>query len=115
MKIVDRKTFLALPSDTVYSKYAPCLFGELCIKGDTWDNDFTYQNIVGSIECNSDSEFFDLLAMASENQAVDLKMDFDCMERDALYDADQLFAVWDDADVAALIERLKMCVYKKEG
>lgn len=35
MRIVDRKTFLAMPIGTVFSKYEPCVFGNLCIKGET--------------------------------------------------------------------------------
>lgn len=107
MKIVDRKTFLALEGEVLYSKYQPCVFGELTIKGgNVGENDFCYQSIEDAIESMGDSDYFNQLSLAlSEGQS--LSMDFHCMGRDGLYDADQLFAVWEPKDVDLLIERLQ--------
>ena len=38
MKIINRKQFLALPKDTLFSKFQPNVFGVLSIKGDTLYN-----------------------------------------------------------------------------
>lgn len=46
MRIVDRETFLGMPSGTLYAKYEPCVFGPLEIKCDTCGNDFVSQQIV---------------------------------------------------------------------
>lgn len=106
MKIVDRKTFLAMPPDTLYSKYEPCFFGDLEIKGYTaGTNDFVTQQIVDAVRCNDSNEFFDILLDAQKTGAS-FAMDFDCASRDGLFDDAELFAVWEQADVIALIRRL---------
>jgi hypothetical protein len=37
-------------------------------------------------------------------------MDFEYEGRDGLFEEGQLFAVWEKADVASLIERLRRCL-----
>jgi hypothetical protein len=113
VKIVNRTAFLAMPAETVYSKYAPCFFGPLCIKGNTIGaNDFGEQQIADAIRCSGSDEFFDLLDKA-EKEGASLTMDFDCQGRDGLFDAAQLFAVWEPQDVAVLIARLTLTVGDK--
>lgn len=106
MKIVDRKTFLAMPAGTLFSKYEPCVFGALEIKGDTLENcgDFGVQQIADAIECY-DSGDFGLKCTMMEN-GISVGLDLDCQGRDGLFDENQLFAVWEPKDVEALIERL---------
>ena len=109
MKIVNRKTFLSLPADTLFSKFDPCVFGDLCIKGNSiGDTDFVYQSITDAIACNDSGEFVDKLLVAQAS-GESVGMDFDCQGRDGMFDAEQLFAVWEPADVAALIARLGRC------
>jgi hypothetical protein len=54
MKIVNKKTFLTLPANTLFHKYSPDIFGQLQIKTcnptDTWTNDFIYSTLYGDIE-----------------------------------------------------------------
>jgi hypothetical protein len=115
MRIVNRTTFLAMPAGTVYAKYEPCCFGELSIKvGNAGSNDFVLQGIVGAIKHDSSEEFLDLLEAAGKDSSISLEMDFDYTERDGLYDADQLFAVWEQEDVKKLIVRLYRCVTQQE-
>lgn len=111
MKIVDRQTFLALPANTLYSKYEPCIFSDIQIKGNTCTsgNDFYYQDIASAIENESSEDFWDTLKLALENK-VSLTMDFEYEGRDCLYDAKQLFAVWEKQDVVKLINRLQECL-----
>ncbi len=106
MKIVDRVTFLALPADTLFSKYTPCSMDELMIKGDslTYD-DFLCQQIADAIKHNAYG--FSATLVDSRHNGTSISMDFDCQSRDGCFDADQLFAVWERADVAALIARLQ--------
>jgi hypothetical protein len=107
VRIVDRATFLALPSGTLFSKFSPHIFGELSIKGATQSGiDFWYQDLAGAIESTDTGDWADRLEAAVERGAV-LRMDFDCMGRDGLFDADQLFAVWDARDTRMLIDRLE--------
>lgn len=110
MKIVDRKTFLELPADTLYSKYEPCWFGDIEIKGETTGlNDFVTQSIADAVRCNDSGEFSDIL-LAAQKTGESFSLDFDCAGRDGFYDDDQLFAIWEREDVIALIERLTLLV-----
>ena len=109
MRIVNRATFLALPENTVFSKYKPCVFDEIAVKGETMGNDFVTQRVSDAIEAPNSCEFIDLLLRA-EKTGESMKMDFDCGSRDGLFDAGQLFAVWEEADVRGLIELLKTCI-----
>lgn len=112
MKIVDRATFLALPENTLFAKYAPCYFEELCIKGETWPHDFLVQQIADAIESKGSEDFCKKLDLA-QFEGASLPMDFNNMSRDGCFDADQLFAVYEDADVRALIARLTECLKRR--
>jgi hypothetical protein len=113
MKIVNLKTFLALPPDTLFSKYEPSVFRDLEIKGETLPHDFQTTGSLAS--CISSSSCDDLYQQLDRSvlTAESLKMDFDVGERDGCFDGNQLFAVWEDDDVIALIERLQRCVKRK--
>ncbi|MEK6684619.1 MAG: hypothetical protein AABY46_08180 [Nitrospirota bacterium] len=109
MRIVDRRTFLALPAGTLFSKYVPCIFESLKIKGDSTENDFHDQSIEDAVRCSGSEEFEDVL-FAAQRDGTSFAMDFDSVMRDGLYDKAQLFAVWEPSDVVALIERLKLAL-----
>ena len=113
MKIVSRAAFLAMPAGTVFSKYEPCVFGELMIKTDTIviadsasGGDFRYTSVADAIDSYSSSDFSDMLFDA-EGNGNSMAMDFDIQSRDAEFEPEQLFAVWERADVAGLIVRLQ--------
>jgi hypothetical protein len=105
MKIVNRETFLSLPKGTLFSKYEPCIFGDLCIKDESYENDFRYQKINSAIACNDTIEFSDKLFDA-RSYGTGLLMDFDDTYRDGMFDNDQLFAIWEQCDAEALLRRL---------
>ncbi len=109
MKIVDRKTFLALPPDTVYAKFEPHFFGPLTIKCKTIGKDWYYQALACAVACDSSIEFNDKMDAAVIDKALSLPMDFNDEFRDGLFDENQLFAVFEDADVEALVDRLRLC------
>lgn len=109
MKIVNRETFLKMPPETLFSKYQPCVFEDLCIKGDSLREDFCYQSITDAIVCDGSDSFTDNLSRA-EITGESLQMDFECQGRDGCFDSEQLFAVWEEADVKALISRLQRTV-----
>jgi hypothetical protein len=113
MKIVDRKTFLSLPAGTLFSKYEPCVLDDLCIKGESrlpsGDNDpgdFWEQQIAGAIDAVNSGDYSEKL-FESQEHGTSIKFDFYCEGRDGLYDAAQLFAVWEPDDVRQLISRLQ--------
>jgi hypothetical protein len=109
MKIVNREAFLKLPANTLFSTYEPCIFGDIAIKGENCGTDFFRQNIRDAIENNSSEDFFAKLDHAQKTGAS-LAMDFEYEGRDGLFEEGQLFAVWEKADVASLIERLRRCL-----
>ena len=99
-----------MPANTVYSKYEPCVFGNIKIKGDSIHHaggvgDFGYQQIADAVDAGSSNEFSDIL-FAAEETGDSFNMDFDCQGRDGLFDEDQLFVVWEKRDIQALILRL---------
>jgi hypothetical protein len=53
MKIINLTEFRGMPQGTVFCKYDPCCFGELQIKGETWDSDFISAPLTGVIERQS--------------------------------------------------------------
>lgn len=109
MKILNLTEFRKQPQGTLFSKYEPCAFDDLCIKGETLDCDFLYQDIVGAIDAKNDDEFQNKLHL-SEALGNSIKMDFDCQSRDGCFEDGQLFAVWEISDVEALIIKLQKAI-----
>lgn len=109
MRIVDRATFLAMPEETVFAKYESLgNIGEICVKGETWTNDYWYQPLGNAIEAHDTGEFCDVAAAAEKGEPF--KLDLDCQSRDGLFEDEQRFVVWDQDDVKQLVARLQRCV-----
>jgi hypothetical protein len=109
MKIVNRETFLQLPSNTVFAKYDNFPDEGLCIKGDTLENDFYVQQIL-EVKCNDEEDYDNVITVAAKNGTI-FQLDFHCESRDGLFEPDRrLFVVFEKTDVLMLIERLKECV-----
>lgn len=110
MKIVNLEQFLALPNETLYAKYAPCFFGDLAIKVENCGpRDFCTQQIADAIDCNDSGEFLDKLDDA-ERDGTSVLMDFESYGRDGCFEDGQLFAVYERADIEAMIARLQRCL-----
>ena len=110
MKIIDRKTFLNMPTNTLFSKYEPCCFWMLSIKGESvGNNDFYCNTIADSILSDSSEDFIDILIRAQKT-GCSIDMDLNTEGRDGLYDDNQLFAVWEKKDIKDLIKRLRECL-----
>jgi len=108
MRIVNRETFLQLPSNTVFVEYDNFPFEAICIKGDTvGECDFYVQHIL-EVKCKDVGDQDNILT-AAKNGAT-FQLDFDCIGRDGLFEEEQLFVVFEKSDVLMLIERLKKCV-----
>lgn len=109
MKIITKKEFLEFPEGTVFSKYTPCNFGDLRIKGESIGSiDFYYQPINSAIKCNDTGEFVDNCTKAEKES---IEMDFNCQTRDGLFGDNQLFAVWEEKDLKLFIKKLERCLY----
>jgi hypothetical protein len=107
MKIINRKAFLAIEGEVLYSNFSPMIFEGLNIKcGNAGNNDFIYQPIIDAIDSESSERFFEAISDSQLNGGS-MKMDFfDSVGRDGTFDEDALFAVWERADVEALMTRL---------
>lgn len=107
MKIVDRATFLAMPSGTVFAKYEPCFFGELSIKGDnSGANDWYDLQLNGPwFEGVTGGETYIDRLIEIQDGKPSGELDY-AEGRDALFDDGQLLAVWEKGDVAEVIRLL---------
>jgi hypothetical protein len=108
MRIVDLQTFRELPVGTVYAKFKPNYFGDLCVKGDTWEHDFLTADLCCCVESNGSEDLFDKLDRMVK-EGVSLPLDFDYYGRDGMFEPDQLFAVYERADVEQFIFKLNEC------
>jgi len=109
MRIVNLKTFRSLPINTLAMKYEPCIFGDLFVKGETWEHDFLLENITNEIESGSSDDMTDKLFMA-EKKGDSVKMNFDAIRRDGMMEDRQLFAIWEKEDIKGLIAKLNKCL-----
>lgn len=109
MRIVDRKTFLALEGEVLFAKYVPSTFtGDLRIKVKTSGNDFIYADLK-DLEYEGDGmDLMDKLDKAENDPNYDIPLDLYCYGRDGMYKEDQLFAVFSRSDVYDIIQRLMM-------
>jgi hypothetical protein len=107
MKIVDRKTFLALPPNTVFAKYSPCNIGELKVKLESWTNDFIYFGFDNPLDKDNEV-FIDTCERMGAGESAPL--DIEATARDGCFDENQLFCVYDKDDVQAIICKLKECL-----
>lgn len=105
MKVVDRKTFLALPVGTVYQKYEGHSHPEsLAIKdGICGDNDWFYIGI-NTVELGPCSAYGFSLDQ-------DQELDFETGGRDGCYDDEEIqYCIWSKEDISNLIKRLERTI-----
>lgn len=122
MRIVDRKTFLAMPVGTVFAKYDPSIIREPMVKCDSVAVrgelvDFRYVSLTDEVDCSGSFERDGIMDLA-EIEGTPFALHFNTESRDALFDADQLFAVWGRDDVRGLVARLQAALadgYAPEG
>jgi len=111
MRIVNRAEFLSLPANTVYVKYdkhyglSQIIEIKASTPEDGWGDDFVVNH----------------LSVFVEDPYSDIDVDFEKINdtfrfeinqtiRDGLFEADQLFAVFDNEDVERVINKLKACL-----
>jgi hypothetical protein len=106
MKILTRQQFLKTPVGTVFHYYKPCVFDGLYIKTSGSDDttDFCMQELIGALMSESSEQFNDACDRMEIGESAPCCFDFS--GREGLFDDEQLFAVLEDSDVEALIQRL---------
>lgn len=102
MRIVDRKTFLALPAGVLYHKTKPCYFGDIAIKYGTWGNDWVEQSFPYFQE---EFQLFDAYDRLDKGES--LTLDVDRSGRDGLYEENEKFLIYEEKDIRILIEKLQ--------
>lgn len=116
MKIIKSEEFKKLPRGTIFMKYEPCVFEELCIKGDTFEYDFWHRSINHCVDGDDTAAIIESLE-AGENFGDSIPMDFESEMRDGCFDEGQLYAVFEKKDVDDFIGALMKCrdgVYKAD-
>jgi hypothetical protein len=81
----------------------------LFVKHDTWTNDWIYQDLLDSIECNGSNER-DIIIFEAEENGGTFKMDLQCGSRDGLFETEQYFMIYDKSDTENLLEKLSAVV-----
>ena len=120
MKIVDRKTFLSMPENTVFSRYNQD-FGDIEIKlnsiyhsfdDEKYSSDFISESVSNALENQGSEDRFDKLYKMERllDKCDDYQMDFHCGSRYGKFNKEELFAVWSKKDVQDLINRLQECL-----
>lgn len=106
---------MKLPKGTLFSKYAPYIFEDLAIKDDTLGtSDFFATYIADAVASDSPEDSWQRLDTVQQT-GESLPMDFTEIRRDGTFEEDQLFAVWEPADVRALISELQNCLSGREA
>lgn len=108
MKIVNLEKFRELPVGTIYSKYEPCVLIGLMSKGETWEVDFLYDDLIANVECDSSEDMFDKCNKMEKGESIGL--DFDFTGRDGMFEDDQLFAIYEKVDIEKFIDKLNRCI-----
>ena len=114
MKIVDRKTFLAMPEGTVYAKWGnggeypkdqDLTYGEVAVKGETVAGvDWVEETLMAWPEdCTNSGEWSDAMIAAINGAPTAPLRIGDDGGRDGLFEEAQLFAVFDRIEVERLV------------
>lgn len=118
MRIVDRKTFLAMPSGTVYQKFSETNHSSadsLDIKGTTLnDNDWYYVSLTSELVVashNSSDLYNKLKAMCYEDAEHPYGP---WAARDECFDDDELFLIYDQTAIQQLITKLQQTLTPQE-
>lgn len=123
MYLLDRAQFLAMPEDTIFSRFKPELmtqpynphemppvaFGDLYIKGKTKGNEYEFMDLVESCISREDNTIYIWewiragIAMINRYRR---QFDYEAANADLLEDVEPLYAIWNTQDVRNLVTRL---------
>lgn len=99
MIIVDRKTFLGMPTGTVFLTE---LHGDIKVLTHTYENDFDYVSASGFMSTSHDDVVDSIVAM-EKGDSVDMGL---FGERDGLYDEKQKYYVLSKPEIRDVISLL---------
>lgn len=107
MLVVDRQKFLALPAGTIYCKGSRWHFGELCIKGDSLPNDWSYCNPAWASAHDSGAAMDLMEKSLSDGSSFASEADYG---RDGYFDDDAIFLVFQKPDLLLLREAVDVAL-----
>lgn len=118
MKLLDRKEFLQIENPVVFMEYTHLgNFGNLKIRNDVIINstgkaiDFYYEDLCSSLvilnnkEIICSEDFLDIWDNIIKNR-LNFRLDFNCEERDGLFEENAQYIVFDDIDIKQIIDKL---------
>lgn len=108
MKIVDRESFMDMEGPLLYSEWqGPGQFGDLMIRYDRLSSgDFYCYTVKDAIEASGSSEHFDKMIEIEEGNRDQVDIDLEVKQREALFDDDRRYCVWELDDVSQLLDIL---------
>lgn len=101
MKVLNKKDFLQMPAGTFFCVGTPWVFGNLCLKGESWHDsgDFLYVDVC-DIEARNDTQRILLLENSLE-RGFSFCINQD-VSRDGMHNDDDLFLVYEKEDLEIL-------------
>lgn len=115
MKIVTAKEFLSMKPSVLFQKYKyMCDWGNLCLKYENASmgiNDFYYVNLMGDnilINGQEPQDTEEEMKMLKELEQTHgtFEREYECGQRDGLFDMEQLYVVYDNNDIRQLVNVL---------
>ena len=111
MKVIKRDELITMPAGTVYQEFTEHVLGGICIKDDTCAPggepiDWFFVPIPEPSNGHTDT----MLSRFDLASGMSVGIDFETVERDGLFNASQLYAVWEKRDVRGLIDRLELAI-----
>lgn len=116
MRIVDWKTFITLPYGAVFAKYEPTVLGSLMVKGDVVHHgdtpaDFFCLDLATCFADPCAKLGYEETLEAAARDGVSIRLDFEKWSRDATFNEDQLFAIYEPDDLRDMINVLKWSLH----
>lgn len=99
MRRVTRAELLALPAGVLYRERLPSAsFGGLCMKAETWANDWLYRDLEVPVDCEDSTERWDLLEGGRR-----FALDFDGCSRDGAFEDGAEYFVYEASDLEGFL------------
>ncbi len=103
MIIVNFEQFIKLPSGTIYCETEPCWFGELKVKYETINDNDWYLSGFRCLKQDEDNwlQIHELYEKLENGES--LNIDLDTLERDAMYDKNRKFLIYEKKDIESML------------
>lgn len=105
MKIITKNQFITLPEGVLYTKFRPRVFGEICIKGKSLNNDWYYKCLL-EVEAKN-REHWDKLVTEGMEKGNCIPLDFKKENIDSKCEDFELFAVFEKEEAEQLVDSIQ--------